>query len=234
MKRRTLDITFATGGAVIAVMMLVLGLVLADQYNWGKDYVKEELGSQKIVFATQDQLNADKTANPNNAVLDWKPGSTCLVKYAGQAMETGKQAECYAKYYIGMHLARSAKNAGFEGATYATLGDTRTQLSAQIADAKKANDTAKADALQKQLDSATSLRTTMQTGETLRGLLLTSYGFSVMGDKAQMISTIAYIVAGLLAILSIAGFVHAWMAKDAKVFESKPTPVAPGKPATVN
>jgi hypothetical protein len=247
MKRRTLDITFATGGAVIAVMMLVLGFVLADQYNWGKNYVKEELSSQKITFATTDALAKDaetNKANPDPALRDvrsWKPGSACLTKYAGQLMTTGKQAECYAKYYIGMHLDRSAAAAtadgkSLAGATYATLGETRTDLSAKIAAAKAATppETERAAALQKELDAATSLRTTMQTGETLRGLLLTSYGFSVMGDKAQVISTIAYIVAGLLAILSIAGFVHAWLAKDAKVFESKTTPVAPARPATVN
>ena len=54
MKRRTLDLIFASGGLVIALAMLVLGFVLMDQYNWGQDYVKEELGSQKIYFTAAD------------------------------------------------------------------------------------------------------------------------------------------------------------------------------------
>jgi hypothetical protein len=197
MKRRTLDLVFAGGGALLAVMMLVLGFVLADQYNWGRDYVKTELSAQRITFATTDALAKDAETNKANAdpslrdVTKWKPGSQCLVENAGKAMETGKQAECYAKYFIAMHLTRSAAAAtadgkSLAGSTYATLGDTRTELSAKVAAAKAATppDTERAAALQKDLDAATALRTTMQTGETLRGLLLTSYGFSTLGDKA--------------------------------------------------
>lgn len=226
MKRRTLDIVFAGGGAVIAIAMLFLGIVLLDQYNWGKEYVKEELASQKIVFAEADKLT-DQEKN-------WKPGSKCLVENAGKTMETGAQAECYAKYYIGLHLEESAAKAGFEGETYATLGGIRTQLAAEVKAAKDKGDTAAADAAQKKLDSATSLRTTMQSGETLRGLLLTSYGFSIFGDKAYTVAQISFVLAALLALLSVAGFVHAWMAKDEKVFDSKTTAAAPGKPATVS
>ena len=47
-------------------------------------------------------------------------------------------------------------------------------------------------------------------GETLRGLLLTSFGFSVFGVKGEQVATVAFIVAGLLALLSIAGLVHAF------------------------
>ena len=37
MTRRTLDIIFATGGLVLAVLILVLGLVLHSQANFAKD-----------------------------------------------------------------------------------------------------------------------------------------------------------------------------------------------------
>lgn len=208
-KRRTLDIIFATGGALLAAMLLVLGFVLSDQAAFADDYVKEELGSQKIVFATEDKLTDEEK--------NWKPGSVCLTEYAGKTLETGKQAECYAKYYIGTHLASSAKNAGFEGETYATLGGIRTGLSAEIKAAKDAGDTAKADELQKRLDAATSLRSTMQTGETLKGLLLTSYGFSIFGDKAALAGIVAYSAGTLLIVLSLAGFVHAFMTRPDEV-----------------
>ncbi|MEO8540305.1 MAG: hypothetical protein ABI577_11235 [bacterium] len=244
MKRRTLDIIFASGGLLLAGMMLVLGLVLADQYNWGKDYVKEELGSQKITFTAADKLTAEEK--------DWKPGSSCLTKYAGQLMTTGAQAECYAKFYIGLHLEESAKalklsapltvNIGgkdenlatMEGQTYATLGTVRTALLADQKALTDKGDKTAADARQKDADAVASLRTTQQTGETLRGLLLTSFGFSIFGDKANTVAQIAYIVAALLAILSIAGFVHAWMAKDAKVFDAKAPVTRAGAPAPVN
>lgn len=215
MKRRTLDIIFAGGGVVLAALLVVLGLVMADQHSFAQNYVKDQLGAQKITFATADKLTAEEK--------DWQPGSACLTEYAGQLMTTGKMAECYANFYIALHMENSAKTAGFEGATYATLGSTRTDLTAQVKAAKDKGDTAAADAAQKKLDSATSLRTTMQTGETLRGLLLTTYGFSTLGDKAGLAADVLYIVAGVLFVLSIAGFVHAYFAHEKYVLGIQPS-----------
>jgi hypothetical protein len=209
MKRRTLDIIFAGGGLLVAVILVALGFALLTQYTFAQDYVKEELSAQKIVFASADKLTAEETT--------WKAGSACLVTYAGQTMETGPQAECYAKYYLAKHMDTSAKNAGFPGATYATLGGIRTDLSAQIAAAKTKGDTTAAADTQKKLDSATSLRTTMQTGETLRGLLLTVYGFSAIGEKAGLAANIIFGLAALMAVLAVAGFVHAFMTPKEKV-----------------
>ena len=202
MSRRTLDFIFAGGGAVLAVLLLVLGFVLADQGSFAHSYVKDQLGEQKITFTAADKLTDEEKS--------WKPGSSCLTDYAGKLMETGKQAECYANYYIALHVESAATRAGFPGETYATLGAIQTALRAQVADAKAKNDTAAADAAQKKLDAATSLRGTAQTGETLRGLLLTSYGFSIFGEKAALAGTVCYIIGGLLVLLSAAGFVHAF------------------------
>ena len=211
MKRRSLDTVFAVGGLVAALLLGVLGLALSGQQSFATDYVKGELGAQKITFAPADKLtDAEKT---------WKPGSSCLVAYAGQLMETGAQAECYAKYFIAEHMDASAKTAGFPGATYATLGSIRGDLVAQVTAAKAKGDLAGVDATQKKVDSATSLRTTMQTGETLRGLLLTTYGFSVIGDKAALAANILWLLAALMVTLSVAGLVHAYVIpKDKLVF----------------
>ncbi|MCC7364130.1 MAG: hypothetical protein IT303_07130 [Dehalococcoidia bacterium] len=252
MKRRTLDIIFAGGGAVLAVLILVLGWVLADQAAFAEDYVKQQLSEQKIVFSSQEALDKDEATPANTAniakVTEWREGSTCLEKYAGTALDSGKKAECYGNFYIGMHMARSAANMAaqyneplFNGATYATLGgdgELRTKLNAQInplkeqqTAAKAANDQAKVDELQKQIDpiqkqidSVTSLRSTMQTGETLRGLLLTSYGFSIFGEKAALAATVCYIIGGLLIVLAIAGFVHAFITPKEKVAFSATAP----------
>jgi len=204
-----LDITFAVGGVVFAALFLVLALLLRYEYNFAKDYVHDQLGQQKIVFATADKLTDEEK--------NWKPGSQCLVDYAGQTMVTGKQAECYANYYIAMHMDRSAKAAGWQGETYATMGSIRTDLSAQITAAKDKGDTAGAADLQKKLDAATSLRSTFQTGETLRGLLLTSYGFSIFGDKAGQVMLVMFGLAAVMAVLSAAGFVHALVTPRDKV-----------------
>ena len=51
--------------------------------------------------------------------------------------------------------------------------------------------------------------TTLFQGETLRGLLLTSYGFSIFGERAQQAAWVCYLLALVLFLASIAGFVHA-------------------------
>ena len=221
MKRRTLDITLAGGGLMVAILLAALGFAMAGQYEFATNYVKEELSAQKITFATADKLTPEEK--------NWKPGSVALVTYAGQQVETGPQAEAYAKYYIAKHMDTSATNAGFPGATYATLGPIRTELSAQVAAAKAKGDTAAAADAQKKLDAATSLRSTMQTGETLRGLLLTVYGFSVLGQMAGIAASVLYALAVIMFGLAAAGFVHAFVTPREKVIfaPSRTTATAP-------
>lgn len=224
MKRRTLDLILASGGLMVAVILAALGFAMATQYTFAANYVKEELSAQKITFATADKLTMEEKT--------WKPGSERLVTYAGQQIETGPQAEAYAKYFIAKHMDTSAKNAGFPGATYATLGAIRTDLSAQVAAAKAKGDTAAAADAQKKLDAATSLRSTLQTGETLRGLLLTVYGFSVLGEMAGLASTLLYGLAAIMFALAAAGFVHALVTpKEKIVFTPVREPVRGGVPA---
>lgn len=192
MKRRTLDIIFSAGGLALAGLLLILGVVMTSNANFAKDYVRDQLAAQKITFKSLETLTDEEKQSP------------CLVKYAGQALTTGKQAECYANDFIGLHVKSTA-----DGQTYAELGAPQSALRTQVADAQKANDPALPD-LQKQLADITAQRETVFKGETLRGLLLTSYGFGVFGVKGEQVATVAFVVAGLLALLSIAGVVHAF------------------------
>ena len=203
MKRRTLDVLFSAGGLALAGLLLVLGLVMTSNANFAKDYVKDQLSQQKITFKTVDTLT------------DEEKQSACVVKYAGQQLTTGKQAECYANDFIGLHV-KSVAN----GQTYADLGAPQMALTAKVAAAQKANDPA-LPGLQKQLTAITTQRETLFKGETLRGLLLTSYGFSVFGVKGGEVATVAYIVAALLALLSMAGFVHAFKTPKDRTFAAR-------------
>jgi hypothetical protein len=212
MKRRTLDIMFSVGGVGLAALLLVLGLVMTSNANFAHDYTHRELSAQKITFKDKASLTAEEAK------------SSCLNNYAGQQLTSGKQAECYANDFIALHLSEQGAGTQYEGWTYAQLGTPQTALRNQVAEAKKNNDPNLAS-LQKQLDDISSQRTTTMNGETLRGLLLTSYGFSVFGDKGAQVATIAYIVAALLALLSIAGFVHAFRT---------PATVAVGEPEHVS
>jgi hypothetical protein len=201
MKRRTLDIAFSVGGLLFAALILVLGLVLQNQANFAKDYVTNQLSAQQINFTPEENLSGEQDA----------AGGECLIKYAGQPLTTGKQSECYANQYIAFHMAESATEAGFEGATYATLGGPQRELRGELAAATEAGEPT--EAIQEQLDAVNGLRDTMFRGETLRGLLLTTYGFSIFGDRAALAATVCFIAAGLLALLSIAGLVHAFTTK---------------------
>ena len=200
MKRRTLDVLFSCGGVALAALLLVLGLVMTSNANFAKDYVKEQLGEQKITFKSAETLTAEEKQ------------SACLVKYAGQPLLTGKQAECYANEFIGLHVKSTAG-----GLTYAEFGDAQTALRAKITAAQAANDPALAT-LQKQLTDMTAQRETLFKGETLRGLLLTSFGFSVFGVKGEQVATVAFIAAALLLLLSLAGFVHAYKTPKDRTF----------------
>jgi hypothetical protein len=210
MKRRTLDILFSAGGIALAALLLVLGLVMTSNANFAKGYVKDQLTQQNITFKTADTLTAEEQA------------STCVVKYAGQQLTTGKQAECYANDFIGLHLKSVA-----DGKTYADLGDPQSALRDQVATATAANDPA-LPGLQKQLTAITGQRETLFKGETLRGLLLTSFGFSVFGVKGGQAATVAYGAAFLLTLLSLAGFVHAFRTPKDEAF------APPAETVTVN
>ncbi|WP_433088299.1 hypothetical protein ACQP1P_20235 [Dactylosporangium sp. CA-052675] len=192
MKRKTLDLIVGVGLVVLAGLLLVAGLVLTSNANFANDYVKSQLGQQQITFKTADTLTAEERQ------------SACLVRYAGQQLNSGKQAECYANEFIGLHLKSIAG-----GKTYAQLGDVQTDLKAKLADAQKAGDPAAVAAVQQQITDTNTARETVFKGETLRGLLLTSYGFSEFGVKAAQAALVAYLAAGLLFLLGAAGLVHA-------------------------
>lgn len=215
MKRRTLDMAFGIGGLLVAVLLVVLGLVLKNQANFAEDYVRDQLSEQRIEFTAAEFLSEEEAA------------SACLVEYAGTSLDSGKKAECYANEYIALHMRESATEAGYEGETYASIGAVQRGLRADLQAATEAGDPT--EAIQAELDAVNGLRDSMFRGETLRGLLLTTYGFSIFGERAELAATIVYIFAGLMALLSIAGLVHAFTTKkDETIFfvahESEKTP----------
>jgi hypothetical protein len=200
MKRRTLDLMFSIGGLGLAVLLLVVGLVLTSNANFANNYVRDQLSEQNITFKTVD------------ALTDEERQSACLVDYAGQRLTTGKQAECYANDFIGLHLQSTA-----DGMTYAELGEPQSQLRARVGQAEADGDPALPE-LQQQLADVSAQRETLFKGETLRGLLLTSYGFSEFGVKAGQAAIVAYLAAALLGLLAIVGFVHAFVTPPTRAF----------------
>jgi len=203
MKRRTLDLIVSVGGLVLAGLLLIVGLVLTSNANFANNYVHDQLAAQKISFKTADTLTAEEKQQ------------ACLVQYAGQPLTSGPQAECYANNFINVHLQGIAN-----GQTYADLGVPQTAARNALTEAQKAVpvDQAKVDAAQKAYNDVTAQRETVFKGETLRGLLLTSYGFSEFGAKAGQAAIVAFLASGLLFLLAIAGLIHAYVTPKTRGF----------------
>lgn len=191
MNRRSLDLIFSLGGVIVAVLLATAGFTFKANADFAKDYVKDQLSAQKITFTPAENLS------------DEEKKADCLVEYAGTVLDSGKKAECYANKYIALHVS----NIG-AGDTYATIGAKQRQAQAdlQAATESKAANVAE---LQAALDKINTTRDTLFKGETLRGLLLTSYGFSIFGEKAQLAATLAFIGAIIVLLASVAGFAHA-------------------------
>jgi hypothetical protein len=232
MKRRTLDYVFVTGGLLLAVLLLVLGLVMKSNADFARNYVHDQLTAQGIVFT------------PVAGLSDAEKQVGCLTKYAGTRLDSGAKAECYANAYIGDHLKTSvltltqANGSPYmlpDGktpldltkignppapATYATISSITSQYTAAVKSPVTGGLTA-----EQSTAAITALNTTRDTlfkGETLRGLLLTSYGFSVFGQKGSQAEAVALLAALVLLLASLAGLVHAVKTPKDKVMGAQP------------
>lgn len=183
--RRKIDSILISLGLIAAIVFTVAGFLLAWGNSFADDYVTDELTAQHITFPTEESLEEE--------------GRSDLVKYAGQSLTTGKQAEAYASYING-HLG---------DVTYAELGGPERQARAAVTEAKDAGKPqAEIDELQATADGISNQRNTLFKGETLRGLLLSAYAWSTIGKIAGIASIVAFLAAAVTVLLVIAGFIH--------------------------
>jgi hypothetical protein len=189
LRRRTIDKILVGVGAIAAIVLAVAGGLLSWGSNFADDYVGRELRSQNVFF-------------PDEAGL-LEEGRTDLLKYAGTQVTTGGDAEAYASY-IDHHLDGIA-----DGATYADLGKVESAAKAAVTEAKANGASAdEVAALQAEADSVTAQRNTLFKGETLRGLLLSTYAWSTVGNIAGIAAVVAYSAAALMVVLVVLGVVH--------------------------
>lgn len=187
LRRRTIDRILTGFGAVATVAFLVAGVLLFWGASFSDDYVHDELSSQNITFGTAEELRAE--------------GRDDLVKYAGQDVDTGAEAEAYASYIDG-HLDDVAG-----GLTYSQIDDRGAAAAVEEAKAAGAPQ-AEIDELQATADELAAQRNTLFKGETLRGLLLSAYAWSTVGTIALYAAYGAFAATVLMAALVIAGMVH--------------------------
>ena len=189
LRRRTIDTVLIGVGVVLVTVLAVAGGLLTWGNHFAGDYVHDELASQNIVFPDEAALVED--------------GRDDLVPFAGQQVTTGDEAEAYASY-IGHHLDGIA-----DGATYADLGKTESAAKAAVTAAKEAGqDPAAVAELQADADAITGQRNTLFKGETLRGLLLSTYAWATVGRIAGIAAVVAFAAAGVMAVLVALGIVH--------------------------
>ncbi len=186
LRRRTIDSVLIGLGVVVTVVLIVAGGLLTWGSNFADDYVHDELASQNIFFPDQEALVGQ--------------GRDDLVGFAGEQVTNGDDAEAYASYING-HLEGIA-----DGATYADLGGPERAARAEVTAAQEsgADEAAIAD-LQATADGITGQRDSLFRGETLRGLLLSTFAWSTIGRIAGIAATTAFVCAGVMLVLVALG-----------------------------
>ena len=185
--RRTIDKVLIGFGVVAAIVFAAAGGLLTWGSNFADDYVHDELASQKVFFPDEASLR--------------KEGRDDLVKYADEQVTTGSEAEAYASFIDG-HLQGIA-----DGKTYAEIDDRGAAQAVEDARTAGASE-AKIAELQATADQLTGQRDSLFRGETLRGLLLSSFAWATIGRIAGIAAWVAFAGALVTAALVIAGMEH--------------------------
>ena len=189
LKRRTIDSVLIAVGAVLTVALLVAGALLMWGANFADDYVGDELSSQNITFPPAEALEEE--------------GRTDLVKFGGEFVNTGEEAEAYASFIDG-HLQGIA-----DGATYADLGTPEREANAAVEAAKESGASdAEIASLEEEAAAVSGQRNSLFKGETLRGLLLTAYAWATVGTIAGYAAIAAFVAGVVMFVLVLLGLRH--------------------------
>jgi hypothetical protein len=181
---KKLHIALAITLGTLALGVLALGLVLQNQANFSKNYVHDQLIEKQIYFTPVAGLMPNQQQVP------------CLVANAGKQLLTGKQAECYARYQIGLDLLVIDNGKTYAEDHYAAY---LLRLKAQDAVAKNPDAPETAE-LVKQSQALSQKAEDIFDGETMRGLLLTVYGFSLIGERGGQAAVACFAIAGALVL----------------------------------
>ncbi len=174
MKRRTLDLTLATVGLVMAAVLAIASGLLLFAASFTNTTISDQLTAQHITFGPAESMPAAEYGD--------------LAQYAGQQVTTGAQAKAYSDY-IAVHLDMMA-----DGKTYSEISGEWIASAENPADRDPA---------------LGQLRQTLFMGETLRGLLLNVYAFSIFGTVALIAGWVAAVAALVMLGLAVYGFSHA-------------------------
>lgn len=175
---------------MLAFTAIALAIVAISLGLFVRGNVQDELAYQQIYIPPVDQMSESEMAIPG------------IREIAGEQVDTGAEAKVYSEYIL-LHMTESAEEAGYPGATYATLGGPQRELGAAVAEAESSGDEAALEEAQANLDAVTGLRNTMLNGSNLRGQLLNSYGWDTVG----MGLTYAGIGMAIVGVIFVGAFV---------------------------
>ena len=105
-----------------------------------------------------------------------------LKQYAGQQVDTGAEAKLFAEDYIGLHLQETAGGKTYSEVSGAFMADQENQELAQQ-------------------------RQTLFMGETLRGMLLSAWGWGTVGTVATIAGISLIGIGGILLAIPMAALV---------------------------
>jgi hypothetical protein len=185
--RRTVDKLLIAFGVIAAMVLAAVGGLLTWGSTFAGDYVQDELESQNIFFPDEASLAEE--------------GREDLVQYADGQVTTGQEAEAYASYIDG-HLQGIA-----DGQTYSQIDD-RGAAQAVVEAEEAGASTEEIAELQATADELRGQRDSLFRGETLRGLLLSTYAWSTVGRIAAIAAWVAFVGAAVMLALVVAGILH--------------------------
>ena len=185
--RRSIDKLLIGFGVAAAAVFAAAGALLTWGASFADDYVHDELSSQRVFFPDEASLREE--------------GRDDLVKYADEQVTNGGQAEAYASYIAG-HMQGIA-----DGQTYSEIDDRGAAQA--VVDARESGASqAEVAKLQATADELKAQRDSLFRGETLRGLLLSSYAWGTIGGIAAIAAWVAFAGAAVMGVLVVAGLVH--------------------------
>ena len=216
MKRRTLDIIFSIGGATLAVLVLVLGLVLRSNAVFAQNYVHDQL------VTAADHVHPGGRSLPRGAAV----GRTRQVRRP--ATHHGCTGPGVRERLHRRSPCRGERRQDLRTRPAVTLGPPGPRRPTRRPRVRRTQPSSTRPQRCSRARSQTLFR-----GETLRGLLLTSYGFSIFGDKAMLASWVCLIAGFVLLLASAAGFVHAFRTSKNEAFAPVETSVSQPVPAAI-
>ena len=175
--------------AMLVIILAGASGFLFYEGSFVTNMVKDELTAQQVFFPGTDQIKAGGALDPAEFPQE-------IRDQAGNQVTDGNQARIYANDFLGKHLQTVAG-----GLTYASIGSRISAANAALAATPKTD--SNYATLQGQVATLNGQKSTLFTGEMLRGTLLNSWGWWTLGLYTTY-AGIGLLIAGLGVLGAVA------------------------------